>query len=171
MYTYNIIDKNFEKLLALDLREVSAKENLIFFCVGCDKWTIDCFAPMIGTILKHKYNIKSLVFGELDNCITKTNYLEYFHYLKDKFPNYKILVIDTALSDYQNLGFVKFSKDGLVVGSALHNDCAEKIGDYFITANIGVLPFNSNSCLPMPSLGKVYYYAKKISCAIAYALL
>ena len=170
MFSYNIIDKNFEKLLALDLKETFTNKKLIFFCVGCDKWTIDCFGPILGTILKKKYKINSLVFGELNNCITKNNYIEFYQSLRNKFPDHKIIVIDTALCDYDNIGVVRFNNDGLAIGSGLHDDCTLKIGDYYITANIGILPFGKNNILPMPALGKVYLFAQKISRAIIYAL-
>jgi len=164
----NIIDKNFEKLLALDLKDILFKEKIIFFCVGSDKWTIDCFGPIIGTILKEKYKLQSLIFGELNNCLTKSNYIQYYEALRIKFPEYKIVVIDTAFCDYDNINIVRFSKGGLAVGSAF-SKCDIKIGDYYITANIGIMPYTSKDRLSMPALGKVYYFAEKVSKAIAYA--
>lgn len=170
MFSYYIIDKNFEKLLALDLKEHLKNKPVIFFCVGTDKWTVDCFGPITGTILKKKYKLNNMIFGDLDKCINKDNYLTYYNLIRDKFPNHTIVIIDTALCDYQNIGIVRFGKGGIKVGSALNKDCRKSIGDYYITSNIDIIPYQKNDKLPMPSLGKVYLYAQKVSKAIDYAL-
>lgn len=87
--------------------------NPVFLCVGNSGIVGDCFGPLVGEFLTKKYGIKQ-VFGNLCHNITSKNLEVECDKIKTLFPDSKIVVVDAALSQPENVGMVKFLTTGCI---------------------------------------------------------
>lgn len=135
---------HFEKYMINLLK----RENFIVMCIGTNKYFKDSFGPLVGDKLK---SIKRYVFGSSVREIAGGNFLQVYNYIKQKFPAYKILIIDSFYC-LSNKKPILFLKSGGINVSGLN--CKFRIGDY------GIL-FNSFSYNNMDYLDKIIYNLTK----------
>jgi len=119
------IKQNIEMLYRFENFIKNNYNNLIFLCVGNSDVWYDSFGPIVGTLLKDKYNIPCFVYGNIYNNIKLSNLNNYIKWIKKIHFNKKIIVIDAALTNENNnilhirKGETKcayFNKDSLSIG-------------------------------------------------------
>ena len=111
--------------------------NITFLCIGTSKVIGDSIGPIVGTILKSKFEKSNSieVLGDLDNNI---HYQNLENYINKKGT---IIVIDSALSSKENIGKIIIQKKALKYGEGLKKK-SSNIGDISIKA---VIERNTNN--------------------------
>ena len=113
----------------------------IIVCIGCDRVVGDSLAPIVGDILKNKYNLPTYVYGDLDYNITAQEIKELVCKVKTWHPNAPIVVIDATLGKQEEVGVIKYYKGGCYP-AAVYGNNTTKVGDYCI---LGVVDENKTS--------------------------
>ena len=124
------MQEEFMQKLKTILEEESIEEY-VFLCIGINKIKGDSLGPFIGTKLKE--NIKSPVYGTLDENICYTNIKRYERIVKNRHPNAIVIVIDAALSSKEAVGKIYITKGATKLGQGLEKGKVE-IGDISIKA-------------------------------------
>lgn len=123
------------------LKNNSNNQEIVFLCIGTNRVIGDSIGPIVGTNLKKKIdknrNIK--VMGDLENNICYENIKEYIARLS--FSRSFIVVIDSALSNEENIGKVFVQNKGLKYGESLYKDNSI-IGNISIKAVVGKNAYN-----------------------------
>lgn len=120
----------------------NANKEILFLCIGTNRIIGDSFGPVVGSVLKKYYHKsqKIKILGDLNNVVTYCNINEILE--KEKKENELIIVLDSALSTFNNIGKVFIQNRGL-----RYAECLKKknklIGDISIKAVVGE---NANSC-------------------------
>ena len=112
--------------------------NIIFLCIGTTKIVGDSFGPLVGTILKKYFcgNKKIEIIGDLENALTYDKIEESVKYIKKRYINKLIIVLDSALSDQSNVGRIFIQNRGLKYAESLKKQ-NRTIGDISIKAVVG----------------------------------
>jgi len=123
-YLYNLKKyKLFEGIITKSLKN----KKFIFLCIGNSNFSCDNFGVLIGNELK---KLKYYSFGSSIREINGKNYNYIYKFLKNKFPNFKIVIIDSVYS--VNSPILIFKKGGINVSGLNSN---RLIGDYGILYN------------------------------------
>ena len=109
--------------------------NIVFLCLGTSRLLADAYGPMVGSLLKNKYNIPTYVYGDLIKNVNALNLEEYLSMIRRAHPLSHIVVIDSALGNESSVGTIKFLGCGTIPRSAL-DDSLYLIGDSSILAVI-----------------------------------
>lgn len=122
--------KSFALELLRNLRESGYP---VFLCVGSDKFVCDSLAPMVGELLKKKYNIPAYVYGGLDYNINAQNLLSAVNYVETIHPHSTIVLIDATLDN--DVGKIRLSNGSFAgLGQELP---IKKIGQISILGIVG----------------------------------
>lgn len=122
---YNLY-KQLEKIAEVKDREI------VFLCVGNDKYWFDSFGPIFGSVLQ-KLNIEKFIYGNTKCSIKACNLKQYVDMLYKFHQNPYVVVIDSALSSCDQES-VKV-KEGPITCAYL-SDKSMSVGDLAITYNI-----------------------------------
>lgn len=159
----------FSNLLKNNSNNNSNNNEIVFLCIGTNRVIGDSIGPIVGTNLKKKIdnnrNIK--VFGDLENNICYENIKEYI----TKLSTCKslIVVIDSALSNQENIGKVFVQNKGLKYGESLYKNNSI-IGNISIKAVVGKNAYNkfkNFKVLKNTSINRVIYLSNIVSNGIA----
>ena len=152
-----------EKLLET-LGQIKARESTppLFICIGSDRHIIDCFGPLIGTMVREE-NPRILLYGHLEaplHATSKRSILNFRH------PDNFIIAIDASVGTIEDIGNIKVRQGPIIPGKALAKKLPP-VGDYAIT---GVLGSNQERNIMIGSnqgsLAAVYPMAQIIAGAI-----
>lgn len=113
----------------------------VIICVGSDLAVGDSLGPIIGSELKDKLQGKAYVYGSLDAPITAKEIKTIYNTINNLHPKSKILVIDAAVGNKEDLGNIKIKDEGIKPGEGINKDL-EKIGDVSI---IGIVSDKTRS--------------------------
>lgn len=136
---YSYLGKTCQTNLAYEIGGNLVDYNPVFLCVGSSQVVADSFGPLVGELLIKKYGIKR-VFGNLEHNITSKNLNEVYNLIKLKYPTSKIVIIDAALSQEENVGIVKFLNTGCVPAC---NTNLKVYGDFSLLGLTNVVGINS----------------------------
>ena len=154
-YFYEINQKGFRKpssfylnsdkmkaeeidLLALRLKEIilnSKCENkdIIFLCIGSDRYTGDALGPLIGSHLEE--NTDSIVYGTLEQPVHAGNLKAVIAEIGRHFSRPLIIAIDACLGQQSEIGHIEIWEGTIEAGIAVGNKLP-KTGDI---AMIGIV--------------------------------
>lgn len=124
-------------------KKIKGQNEVVFLCVGSDKYVSDCLAPIVAELLRHSYNIPARVYGGVRYNVNATNLMEVVHYIEAMHENAKLVMIDATLDT--NVGEVLIRDKAFAgVGKCLPN---RTIGELSILGVVGrrVANFNLNS--------------------------
>lgn len=107
-----LINSQFSEVLKRKISKENRKK--VFLCIGTSKVPGDSLGPIVGSYLKENTNLE--VFGTLRENICEKNKIEE---LKIKLSEKCIVVIDSAISDYNNLGKIFVSSNQAKIGAGL----------------------------------------------------
>lgn len=123
---YNLNDYSlFEDIL---LNELKFK-NLVILCIGTKNYENDAFGVKIGDELK---NVKIISLGHSKREINGLNYSKVYDFIKQKLPEYKVVILDSVYINGDSKPYLVFKKSGVNV-SGINSD--KVIGDYGILYN------------------------------------
>lgn len=93
-------------------------EKYIFVCIGTNRLISDSFGPRVGKILKEQLKQFSdvKVLGTMDNPVHFQNAPIFIDYLKTQ--NGKLIVIDSALGEEEQIGNTYMNRGGIEIGKA-----------------------------------------------------
>lgn len=116
----------------------NAVKKIIFLCIGTAEVIGDSFGPMVGTILKESFleNDKIEIIGDMENAVTYNIIEEKIKYIKMRYINRLIIVIDSALSVQNDVGKIFIQNRGLKYAESLKKQ-NRTIGDISIKAVVG----------------------------------
>ena len=159
-----------------NFEEIAKAVNLLYkesvpviVCIGSDLVIGDSLGPIVGTKLSELLKDKAFVYGTLDNPITAKEITTVKETLSSIHPNAKIIVIDAAVGNKEDVGQVKISSFGIKPGLGV-NKTLPCIGDVSI---IGIVKETGNACdsLSLVRLGLINTLANDIAKGLSLAFL
>jgi len=113
--------------------------DILFLCIGTEKISGDALGPIVGTMLREKYKLPYPVLGTEENPINGKNVGEYKRLIKERFPNHKVIAIDSAVGEEKDLWTIKIKEGGVRAGGALspENEYFGEIGILAVVAQKG----------------------------------
>lgn len=162
---------NYDSSLASDglyegLKRVYNTKYPVIVCVGSDLSIGDSLGPLVGTELTRKLNGKAYVYGTLESPITALEINTVLKTINNLHPKSKILVIDAAVGNEEDIGVIKLSDVGIKPGLGVNKDF-EVLGDVSIIAIVAKKTENEKGLF----LGTRLSFIKKISNVISYGIL
>lgn len=115
----------------------------VILCIGSSQVVGDSLGPMVGDLLREKYDTPAFVYGGLNAPVNGINYFEYYCHLKKVHPASLIIAVDACVGESKDVGKIKYSANGLKAGEALRKNLP-RVGDVGI---LGVVAPKSNDNL------------------------
>lgn len=118
---------------ALKLNEIfqhAERENqeIVFLCIGSDRYVGDSLGPLVGTMLL-EHEIPYRVYGTLEEPVHAFNLKGILKKIQKPYKKPLIISMDACLGDQDQVGSVSFNKGPLAPGKALEKMLPE-VGDY-----------------------------------------
>jgi len=145
-FVFNCNNKNSLYGLCDGLTLVYNTPNPVILCVGSDLVIGDSLGPIVGSEIYKKLKGKAYVYGTLDNPITAKEINLVSGLVKKLHPKSKILVIDAAVGDKDDVGLIKLTDDGIKPGLGVLKNL-NKIGDVSIIGITSERVSSSNDLL------------------------
>ena len=156
------------------LAKLSDKKELVFFCIGTDRSTGDCFGPLLGTFLKESVERlgfeDTYVYGTLHDPVHAVNLQEHIELVQRKHPHATVIAADACLGRLKSVGFVSFSEGQIKPGAGVNKDLPA-VGDYALTGVVNVSGFMEFFVLSNTRLSLIHDMAKMSAKAIERFLL
>lgn len=140
------------------------KRRPVVLCVGSDRVTGDCVGPLVGHLLKQRFDVPTFVYGGLDCPVNALNLCETAAFIAAKHTE-PLLVIDSSVGSRDDVGVIRLFKGAVRPGSATGKDLGS-VGDVGITATVA--PRNGD--LGAVRLQLVYNLAETIAAAVSQSL-
>ena len=124
-------------------KKIKGCREVVFLCVGSDRFVSDSLAPIVAEMLRSTYNIPAIVYGGIRYNVNATNLMEVVHYVEVRHEEALVILIDATLDT--EVGKVVLTNSAFAgAGNCLPN---RKIGDISILGVVGrkVANFNLNS--------------------------
>lgn len=153
------------KKLCFALKEMNFKYAPIILCIGSDLTISDSLGPIVGSKLKEK-DLPCFIYGSLDMPITAKEIESLKRFVASAHPYSPILVIDAAVTENSEKGYVKFISDGIKPGLGINKDLP-KIGDCSIIAIVCEKKTFLKNISTATRLGEINYLADIISQGVA----
>ncbi|HNX29698.1 MAG TPA: spore protease YyaC [Syntrophomonadaceae bacterium] len=155
------------KMLIQVLQQISAGLSVmpLFICIGSDRHILDCFGPLIGSMVKAE-NPQILIYGNLEAPLHAKNISKEIETIKSMHPDNIQIAIDASVGSINDIGNIKVREGPIIPGKALAKKLPP-IGDYAITGVLGSHQQRNNITEGnQGSLAAVYPMARKIADAI-----
>ncbi len=158
-------EKDIE-ILALKIKEVieeSSREgdDIVFLCIGSDRYVGDSLGPLVGTMLKEN-QIPLRVYGTLEEPVHAFNLMGIVKEINKKFKKPLIISIDASIGANHQVGDVIFREGPLTPGKALEKMLPE-VGDYHFVGIVNYIdPLPTSQFLNDTRLYTVMNLAKTI---------
>lgn len=138
----------------------------LFLCIGSDRHILDCFGPLVGTMLSN--DIPELdLYGTLDKPLHAKNIIREIREIRKQCPDRIEVGIDASIGTASGIGLIKFKQGSLLPGKALFKNLPP-IGHYSLIGIVGnkterrhILTNNNSG-----SLTHVYHMAELICSAV-----
>lgn len=141
MFNFYLYDLKDFGMLKNFIDEFDLNKTVIL-CIGTKKMFEDSFGVLFGDRIKSK---KLYCFGSSKREINGTNFLKVYDYVRNKYKDYKILVIDSVYVNSKNKPILIYQNFGVKV-SGLNNDVV--VGDAGILFNaFSYNNYNSFDCV------------------------
>jgi len=100
----------------------------VIICIGSSQVVGDSLGPMVGDLLRNKYQTPAYVYGGLKRPVNGVNYFDYYQHLVKKHPSSLIIAVDACVGEPKDVGKIKYCAKGLKAGEALNKNLP-RIGD------------------------------------------
>lgn len=107
-------------------------KEIVFVCIGTDRSTGDCLAPLIGYKLKNVKFKNVYLHGNLENPVHARNLDNTVKEINRKYKKPFIVAIDACLGKVEHIGFITIGEGSIEPGSGVGKDLCS-IGNMFIT--------------------------------------
>jgi len=138
---------------------VFLNNDVVFVCVGTDRFTGDCLGPLVGDMLQAK-GIPN-VYGTIDQPVHAINIAEVLDVVARNHPEACVIGIDASLGRAKSVGQIAFWDKALEPGSGVGKDLPP-VGQYAITGVVNVSGFNEHVVLANTRLSLVWSLAESI---------
>lgn len=108
-------------------REVKM-EIPVIICIGSASVSGDSLGPLVGDLLRDKYNVRAYVYGGLKQPVNGVNYHSYVEHIKSRHNNNLVIAIDACVGEAHDVGKIKYTANGVSAGGALNKKFG-RIGD------------------------------------------
>lgn len=159
-YIFNSEKRNNEVELSNAIISLFRTKKPVIICVGSDLVVGDSLGPYIGTKLLESLD-DVIVYGTLKHPITAKEIKTIHEKIKEIHPASKILVIDAALGNEDEVGLIKVKNKGLKPGLGVEKDLPE-IGDVSILGIVGTYSKNKNKDLLNTRFNLIYNISNTI---------
>lgn len=139
--------------------------KVLFLCIGSEKISGDSLGPIVGTLLREKYKLPYPVIGCEDMPVNGINIDKYKKYVHRFFPSHRIIAIDAALGEREDIGNIRYRDGGVRAGGALglHNP---PVGELAILGVVGEKGGEPMQTLLNAPFDRVVSLAERIAQAI-----
>lgn len=146
-------------------------KEIVFFFIGTDRSTGDCYAPLVGTFCNkmRKVNERVVFVGSLENPVHAQNLNSSVEMIRENYKNSIVIAVDACLSKEENLSQIIISNTPIKPGVALNKKLTE-IGDISIKGIVNVDSDYPFVVLQNTNLSRVYSMAEYTAKAIRYAI-
>lgn len=100
----------------------------VVLCIGSSGVSGDSLGPLVGDLLRDKYNVPAFVYGGTSKPVNGVNYGEYVDHIKTKHKGSVVIAVDACVGDAHDVGKIKYTFNGVSAGGAL-NKKLTRIGD------------------------------------------
>ena len=153
----------FGRLTSVFYNELPRDRETVFFCIGADRSSGDCFGPLTGTLL-NQLRVKN-VFGTLEEPVHAVNLTEVYSAVpKDRY----VVAIDASLGGIADLGYIKVKRSPLFPGKAMGKDLPS-VGDISVMLNVNIGGVSNYLLLQSSSLYMVWKGANIVARSISTA--
>jgi len=138
----------------------------VIVCIGSDLTPGDCLGPVAGSLIRSEQSAAPyFVYGTLNAPVTakEVNYLKRFFALTH--PHRKILAIDAAVGEREEIGLIKISDHGLQPGSGVKKQLG-RIGDISVLGIVADKKDFTFSLLNSIRFSPVYAMASAIAAGV-----
>lgn len=104
----------------------------VILCIGSTGVVGDSLGPMVGDLLRDKYDIPAYVYGGFRAPVNGVNFSDYADHISKTHPFSPVIAVDACVGAPEDVGKIKFARGGIKAGGALDKDL-RPVGD------IGVL--------------------------------
>ncbi len=132
-FVFNSIKRNNSNEISKTIKYLYKDERPVILCVGSDLVVGDSLGPYVGSELNKILRGKAFVYGTLKSPITAKEIDVIKENLKVLHPHSKIMVIDAAVGNHDEIGYVKITDCGIKPGLGVNKDLP-LIGDVSIIA-------------------------------------
>lgn len=159
-------DEKSIELLGLKIREIirqsSRKDSeIVFLCIGSDRYVGDSLGPLVGTMLKES-QVPFRVYGTLKDPIHAFNLKGVLKDINKQIKKPLIISIDASIGSKNEVGYIMFKEGPLTPGVALKK-VLPKVGDYHFVGIINYIdPLPTSQFLNDTRLYTVMNLAKTI---------
>ena len=161
-FAFSIESQLLQEGIINSLSSLYSQKMPVIVCVGTDGVVGDCLGPLVGTMLKQK-NLPAFIYGELFNPITAMQIESIKQFIQKTHPDSKVLVIDAAVGEQEEIGLIKITSQGIKPGLGAKKDLPI-LGDISI---VGVVAKKGKVAdLKSVRLRTIYKMAQEIALAI-----
>lgn len=164
-FVYDITQNNSNYGVKDALQRIYKTKYPVIICVGSDLAIGDSLGPIIGSELKYKLFGKAYVYGTLESPITAKEIKTVFNTIHLLHPKSKMLVIDAAVGDKEEIGKIKIKDTGIKPGLGINKDLDE-IGDVSIIGIVSDKENPKNSIYNETRLSLIKKISNVIVCGI-----
>jgi putative sporulation protein YyaC len=166
---YNLFNNNIKKEFIYDLSNIIIKKDspILFLCVGSNKFASDSLGALVGELLKNYYKINEIVIGNMTHPIIAKNLNRTLNLIKEKYSNYRVIVVDASVGTLNNLYNVKLNNFGLQIAHQVNQNL---IGDISISCTTYIKGLNGLIITPMEQKRNIFFVANCIAHSIKTAL-
>ena len=132
-YVFNCNNKTNCEAISKSIKLLYKDELPVIICIGSDLVVGDSLGPYVGSELNKRLNGKAYVYGTLQSPITAKEILTVKEHVSKIHPNSQTIIIDAAIGNEEELGYVKISNCGIKPGLGVNKDLPQ-IGDVSIIA-------------------------------------
>lgn len=160
-FVFNIENKNAVCGIKNSIQTLLKGDKPVIICIGSDLALGDSLGPLIGELISEKLN-DVFVYGTLKHPITAKEVENLTKIIKVLHPNSKILVVDAAVGNIEDVGLIKVNQGGIMPGLGVNKNFSP-IGDVSI---IGIVSKKENALLNLSNntrLNLVYSLARQIA--------
>ncbi|KAA9028646.1 spore protease YyaC [Niallia endozanthoxylica] len=144
---------------------LESDRELVFLCIGSDRYIGDSLGPLVGTMLIENH-VPYRVYGTLEEPVHAFNLKSILKEIHKKIKNPFIISIDASIGVKKEVGYVMFKEGPLTPGKALEKMLPE-VGDYHFVGFVNYVdPLPSSQFLNDTRLFTVMNLAKTIVHAV-----
>ena len=142
----------------------------VIICIGSASVMGDSLGPLVGDLLRDKYNVKAFVYGGIKQPVNGINYQKYIEHISKTHRDSFIFAVDACVGDGRDIGKIKISTAGVTAGGALNKNL-QRVGDIGILGVVAKRGQDNLSALMQVSYNIVNEMSAVIAKRIASALI
>lgn len=140
-------------------------DPILVLCIGSDRHILDCFGPLIGSMLQTQ-QVSLPVFGTLDLPVHAKNLPREIISLRRLYPEAFTLAVDASLGNGGEIGVVKIKSGPLLPGKAMGKKLPA-VGEMSLLGVVGDRNSETPRTANSGTLSHVYHMAGLVSRALS----